>query len=102
MSMTTKNLLGSKEFPAHAKNRKMMFWGADQGKKLAELDDSHLKIIGGMIKNKFQNYSTINGYSKDAWLAAIKTEEQFRNAQINILANNTSGKLRMVLKKLMI
>lgn len=94
--------IDNKEFPAHAKNRKMMFWGADQGKKLAELDDSHLKIIVGMIKDKFQNYSTINGYSKDAWLLAIKTEEQFRNTQINILANQTSGKLRMVLKKLMI
>lgn len=95
-------MIRNKEFPAHSKNRKVMYWGAATKKKLAEMDDSHLKIVFQMVKNNYPDTAIINGYSKQAWLKGLETEVNYRNAQIDVLAGNTCGKLRMVIKKLKI
>jgi len=95
-------IYGNKEFPAHSKNRKVMYWGSANKKKLADMDDSHLKTVFQMVKKNYPDNAVINGYSKEAWLKGLETEVNYRNAQIDMLAENTTGKLRMVIKKLKI
>lgn len=90
------------EIHAHVKNRKLMRWGNNNPIKLSEMTDTHLKSVYQLIKDSYKEDAKINGYSKQEWLNKIKTEVEFRNKQIGILADNTTGRLRMVLKKLII